>query len=75
MSFFKDIPRVIALLAEQLREPSFPGDEFEKLRTQWLGELASAKQLPAQAEIAFRRAIFPAGHPDYKLTPEETIAA
>src|SRR5262249_45805046 len=72
----KDTAQVIDLLAEQLREPTFPADEFEKLRTQ---KLAEAQQLrdntDAQASIAFRRAVFPAGHPQYRMTPEERIAA
>jgi zinc protease len=72
----KDSAQVINLLAEQLREPSFPKDEFEKLRKQ---KLAEAQQLreetDAQAGIAFCRAVFPAGHPQYRLTPEEKIAA
>ena len=72
----KDSSQVIDLLAEQLREPTFPKDEFEKLQTQ---KLAEAQQLrdstDAQASIAFRRAVFPAGHPQYRMTPEERIAA
>ncbi len=72
----KDSSQVIDLLAEQLREPTFPKDEYDKLVTQ---KLAEAQQLrdstDAQASIAFRRAVFPAGHPQYRLTPEERIAA
>lgn len=72
----KDSSQVIDLLAEQLREPTFPEDEFEKLRTQ---KLAEAQQLrestDARASIAFRRAVFPAGHPQYRMTPEERTLA
>jgi zinc protease len=72
----KDSAEVIGLLAEQLREPVFPSDEFEKLRKQ---KLAEAQQLrestDAQAAIAFCRAIFPVGHPMRRLTPEEKMAA
>jgi zinc protease len=72
----KDMPLVVSLLAEQLREPSFPADEFEKLKTQ---ELAEAEQLrestDQQATIAFTQAVFAAGHPYRRLTPDETIAA
>jgi zinc protease len=75
-SLKKDSSQVIGLLAEQLREPNFPKDEFEKLRLQ---KLAEAQQLrdstDAQASIAFRRAVFPAGHPQYRMTPEERIVA
>jgi zinc protease len=63
-------------LAEQLSKPSFPPEEFEKLKKQ---KLAQAQQMredtTTQASIAFRRAIFPAGNPQYRLTAEERIAA
>ena len=72
----KDSSKVIGLLAEQLREPSFPANEFDKLQKQ---KLAEAQQLredtDAQAAIAFRRAVFPTGHPQYSLTPDDRIAA
>ncbi len=38
----QDIARVTSLLADQLRNPSFPADEFEKLRKQ---ELADAQHM------------------------------
>jgi zinc protease len=72
----KDSGQVIKLLAEQLREPSFPSDEFEKLQKQKLAEAQQMKQATdIQAVIAFRRAIFTTGNPQYRLTSEERIAA
>lgn len=72
----KDSAQVIDLLAEQMREPTFPDDEFEKLRTQKLAEAQQMKEdTEIQASIAFRRAVFPAGNPQYRLTSEERIAA
>jgi zinc protease len=72
----KDSSLVIGLLAEQLSKPSFADDEFEKLRKQKLAEAQQLKEdTDSQALIAFRRAVFPAGHPQYRLTPEERIAA
>jgi zinc protease len=75
-SLKKDSQQVIDLLAEQLMKPSFDKDEFEKLRKQ---KLAQARQMrddtSTQASIAFRRAVFPAGHPQYRLTVEERLAA
>ncbi len=72
----KDSAQVIGLLAEQLAKPSFPADEFEKVQKQ---ELADAQQsrveTGAQAAIAFCRSIFPVGHPQYRLTSDEKIAA
>ena len=67
---------VIGLLAEQLREPSFPSEEFEKLRKQKIAESQQLKDdTTSQALIAFRRAIFQPGHPQYRMTPDERIAA
>jgi zinc protease len=72
----KDSSEVIGLLAEQLREPTFPSDEFTKLQKQKLAESQQLKEsTDAQAAIAFRRAIFPQGHPQCRLTPDERIAA
>ena len=72
----QDSPLVISLLAELLREPSFPADEFEKLRKQKLAETQRMREdTDAQAGIAFRRAIYPPEHPLYRLTSDETISA
>ncbi|MEX2188862.1 MAG: pitrilysin family protein [Pirellulales bacterium] len=72
----KDVPLVMSLLAEQLREPTFPEDEFEKLRTQ---KLAAAEQLrestDAMAALAFAHAAYPQGHPQHRPLPDEIIAA
>ena len=35
----KDLPLVINTMAEQLREPSFPADELEKLKQQFIAAL------------------------------------
>ncbi len=72
----KDSSQVIALLAEELGKPSFPKDEFEKLQKQKLAEAQELQQeTGALAMIALRRAIFPPGHPQYRLTVKERIAA
>jgi zinc protease len=72
----KDSKLVFDLLAEQLREPTFPKDEFEKLRKQKIAESQQLKEsTDAQASIAFRRSVFKPGNPQYRLTPEERIAA
>jgi zinc protease len=72
----QDLPLLVSLLAEQLRTPSFPEEEIEKMRTQ---ALAGAQQGRAdtdlQAAIAFSRAAFPAGHPNREPSTDETLAA
>jgi zinc protease len=72
----KDSQHVIDLLAEQLREPSFPADEFEKMKKLKLAEAQRLREdTDAQASIAFRRATYPPGNPMYRLTSDESIAA
>ncbi|MGI8820532.1 MAG: M16 family metallopeptidase [Chthoniobacterales bacterium] len=62
----KDLPLVISLLAEELRTPSFPEEEFAKLKKQIAGDLRRALESPDfRAEQAFAEAIYPKGHPNY----------
>lgn len=63
-----DLGMVLDLLSEQLRLPTFPRDEVDFMREQLLaGELLTRSDTVAQAEIAFSRAAFPAGHPRHRL--------
>src|SRR5207247_1108752 len=71
----KDTAQVISLLAEQLSRPGFPSDEFEKMRKEKIAEAHELRDnTDAQAAIAFRRAIYPATHPQYELSAEERLA-
>jgi zinc protease len=59
----EDLPRLMALLAESVREPAFPADEIKRLRAQLLTGLAIRAQDTADmASITFDRIVF-AGHP------------
>lgn len=70
----KDFSLVIGLLAEELRGPSFPPDEIEKLRIQLIAETGQSRtDTDDQAKVAFSRAAFPLGHPNRKLTPDEAL--
>ena len=72
----KDSAAVIDLLAEQLRQPTFPQDEFDKLQKQKIAESQQMKDDPSsQATVAMRRAMFQPGHPQYRLTPDERMTA
>jgi zinc protease len=67
----------LALLAEVLREPNFPENEFEQLKTETLEALDKGKTEPQQlAGIALRRKISPYPADDVRYTPtiEEEIA-
>lgn len=72
----RDVPLVTALIAEQLRDPLFDGDEYAKEQTQ----LASALQFTlddtdAQAALAFSQAVYPIGHPLRKLATKDLMEA
>ncbi len=72
----KDLPLVVSLLAEQLRTPSFPEEEFAKLKKQLAGDLQRAMEsTDFRAEQAFTEASFPKGHPNYTPSVKEFLAA
>ena len=59
------MPKVIALLAEQLRTPRFDADEFSKVKRQLVGRFKRGlEDTDFRADLAFNRAIFPEGHPN-----------
>lgn len=71
----KDVPLVIALLAEQLRAPAFRDEELAKLRQQFAGGLQ--RQLEStdfRAADEFNRAVYPEGHPNRHPSVEQQLA-
>ncbi|HEX7631674.1 MAG TPA: pitrilysin family protein [Lacunisphaera sp.] len=72
----KDVPLVVSLLAEQLREPAFSAEEFDRLKKQLVGRLKRAQEsTDFRATDAFTRAVYSSGHPNRQATPDEKIAA
>ena len=72
----KDIPLVLSLIAEQLRSPAFPAEEFAKVKKQAAGALKRRlESTDFRAADAFSRAIYPVGHPNRNPAPEELLAA
>jgi zinc protease len=72
----KDLPRLVSLLAEQLREPAFTDAELAKLKKQLDGAVrAQLEDTDFRADDAFSRAVFPPGHPNRQPAPEEFLAA
>ena len=60
----EELPRLVRLLIEVLRRPSFPVGELDKLREQVLGGLAREREeTSARAFAALMRGLFPQGHP------------
>ncbi len=59
----EDLPLLLGLLSECLREPSFPGEQVERLRAQMLTGLAiRAQDTEEVSSLAFDAALFP-NHP------------
>ena len=72
----QDLPLVIELIAEQLRMPAFSQIEFEKARRQFVGELKNAlDSVQERSAEAYKRAVFPAGHPNHEPSIDEYLTA
>jgi zinc protease len=73
----ENLGAVLRLVAEILREPSFPADEFEQLRQQRLAGLEQARSEPqAIGTLELQRHLrpYPKGDVRYISTTEESIA-
>lgn len=71
----KDLDQVVALLAEELRNPLFDAKEFENLKQQFIGNTQQSLNDPgARGEIALSQAIYSKGNPNYSLSVEDNIA-
>ncbi len=73
----ENFPGALRLLAEVLREPAFPEDEFELMKEQRLASMESQKSEPQLvAMLALQRHMSPhePDHPNYVPTIDETIA-
>jgi zinc protease len=72
----KDVPRLIRILGEELREPAFTREEFEKAKKQLAGELHQRlDSVNFRARDAFLMSVFPVGHPNRPVALKEWIAA
>ena len=72
----ENLPAVLRLVAEVLREPAFDADEFDVLRQERLAAIEGQMSEPiALAQQALNRhfADYPADHPRYSPTFEEQI--
>ena len=73
---------VLSTLADELRHPTFPAEQLERLRAQELSGIEDARQdtggtggAGAQAEIAFAQALYPKGHPYWQPTLDQSASA
>ncbi len=73
----QNLPAVMRLVGEMLREPAFPQSEFDQDKQETLTGIESQRSEPtsiAITELSKHFNTFPKGHPLYSGTIEETIA-
>jgi zinc protease len=74
-SLVEDIETMFSLAAEIILEPSFPGDELEKVRQQAITGLKEQESdTGSMASRAVREQLYPEGHP-YRLPTSGEIAS
>jgi zinc protease len=74
----EDFPLILGILADMLRTPTFPAQEVERLRAQFLMNLRESEQeTRTQASRSARALLFPPEHPYSRLTSGrvETVKA
>ncbi|TNE68437.1 insulinase family protein [bacterium] len=70
----KDVPVVVELLADQLRNPVFSSEELEKYKKQRIGSLQrTLENTNAMASITYAQTVYPSDHPNYVKSIEEQI--
>jgi len=72
----ENLPSVLRLITEVLREPSFPESEFAQLKQESLAAIEQSKSDPqAMATVALNRHLspYPKGDPRYVMMPDEQI--
>ena len=73
----ENLPAVLKLVAEILREPSFPAAELDQLKQEMLAQIEAQRSDPQSvAFTALNRHLnpYPKGDPRYNATPDEEIA-
>lgn len=73
----ENLPAVMRLVAEVLREPAFPAKEFDLLKQENLAAIEQQKSEPTQMALtAFSRHLspYPKGDVRYVSTPDEDVA-
>jgi predicted Zn-dependent peptidase len=69
-----DVPDVLRVMAEQLREPAFEGDEFEKARQRGLASVQrSMEDTGYLASAGLSRLLYTPRHPNYIMPTEEEM--
>lgn len=77
-STHENLNESLALMTEMLKHPKFNQAELDKLKTQALAEIEQNKTEPqslAYRELGLLNQNYKKGHPNYKMTIDEEIAA
>ncbi len=70
-----DVPLIIELLAEQLREPAFHRRDLASLKKRLQGQLQRRNEsTDYRAGASFSRLLYPASHPNYVTPMDEQLA-
>lgn len=65
-SLAEDLPAILSLLADVLREPVFPAEQLDQLRAQTITELQfRAQDTRQQAALQFYELVYPEAHPQH----------
>lgn len=71
-SLSRDFHMVLSTLAEELREPSFPGEELEKLKVRTLASIRqNQEETRVRAIERFTQLVFPPDNPFYQPSLEQ----
>ncbi|MBC8154015.1 MAG: insulinase family protein [Bacteroidetes bacterium] len=73
-----NLPAVLAVVGDMLKNPTFDAAEFEKLKQEQLAQIESQRSEPqAMAGLMYQRTIDPYPKTDvrYTMTPDEQVAA
>jgi zinc protease len=73
----ENLPAVMRLVAEVLREPAFPASELDQIKEEELAGIEQQRSEPTAIGITeLRRHLspYPKGHPNYISTPDEDVA-
>src|SRR5262249_8204300 len=72
-SLSRDLPMIVSALAEELREPTFPAHELEKLKQRYVAAIKEdLEDTRSRAYERLTQLVFPEGNPFYQH-PAETI--
>ena len=74
----QNLPEVLTLATEILRQPAFPSNEFDQLKAQQLAGVEASRTEPqviAMSALNQHMNPYPKGDPRYVNTPDESIAA